>query len=372
SLEIQVGSKDNETLLATIPPHRGDLEEEIDLIEEIARIHGYDQIPVTLPDMEVSEEEGILSFNQESKVCSLLADSGFFEVITYSFIASENIEALHVPEVHPFRRYLSISNPLSRDQSVMRTTLIPGLLTTVSANHNQKNMNLKIFELGKVFQQEEKNPLPNEKLMLGGLICGLRTEEAWNYPPEKTDFYDLKGVLENLFQALFIKEINFQTDNSIPYFHTGISSRILSEDRFLGTIGEVNPHVLDNFGISKKIFIFEIDFGEILNYCKKKQKRAKPLPKFPPVYRDIALVVDLDTQNRVIEEIIGSSKVRYLEEIKVFDVYQGDPIPAGKKGLAYRMRFQAPDRSLTDEEVNILYKKALSHLTNKLEVKFRK
>jgi len=371
-LDISVKPKSDTTkLVATVPPHRRDLTEEIDLIEEIARIHGYDKIPVTLPNMMLAEEEGKRLFEQGSLVRSVLADSGFFEIVAYSFIAAENIDALQVTEKHPFRRIVSIANPSSRDQSVMRTTLFPGLLTTVAENHNHKNMNLKLFELGRVFFQQEKNPLPAEKLMLGGVMCGLRAEESWNFPPEETNFYDLKGTLENLFQALRVDGAAFHADNAIPYLHSGLSARISVKGRQVGVAGEIHPHVLDNFGISKKIFVFEIDFGKIIDYGVRDEKKAKSLPKFPPVYRDIALVIDADTPSGAIEEVIAGSNVRFLGEVKVFDVYEGDPIPAGKKSLAYRMKFQSPNRSLTDEEVNLLFEKVLSYLTNKLEVELR-
>ena len=370
-LGISVESKNSNRLLTTIPSHRGDLRTEIDLVEEIARIHGYDQIPVTLPDMAVAEEKGKTSFKQEDKARSVLAGSGFYEIISYSFIASKNIADLQTPEEHAFRRYISISNPLSRDQSVMRTTLLPGLLMAVAENHRHKNMNLKIFELGRVFFREKQNSLPTEKLMIGGVMCGLQTEESWNCPRREVDFFDLKGTLENLFRALFIGGIHYQVNNSIPYLHSGISSLVILNERPVGVLGELHPHVLDNFGISRKIFVFEIDFGEIIRYYVNDRK-AKPLPKFPPVYRDIALVVDIDTPHQIIEEVITSSNVRFLEEVKVFDVYQGDPIPAGKKSLAYRMKFQSRDRSLTDEEVNLFYEKIISHLSNKLDVELRK
>lgn len=371
-LQIPAEPRDGQTFLATIPPYRGDIKEDIDLIEEIARIHGYDHIPATLPKMSVSEEERKSAFNQERAVRPLLADSGFFEVITYSFIAPENIEALQVPEGHSFRKHISISNPLSRDQSILRTTLLPGLLQTVAENFNHNNMNLKFFELGRTFLKNENSPLPQERYMLGVLMCGLRTEETWNYPQEEVDFYDLKGVAENIFQVLSIQGIQFQSDSSIPYFHPGLSSRIFVGDRPVGMIGEVRPHVLDNFGIFKKIFVFEIDFGEIIHYCSKESKRAKPLPKFPPIYRDIALIVENGIENKIVEKTILDSKVRFLEEVRLFDVYQGEPICGGKKSLAYRMKFQAQGKSLTDEEVNKLYEKIFFHLTSTLDVELRK
>ena len=371
-LGIKVESHDQGKILVTIPSHRKDLKEEIDLVEELARVHGYDKIPETLPGMNIPEEKGKVSFYHETEVRSLLSNNGFFEVITYSFISPEMIRSLHIPEGHPLGRSISISNPLSKDQSVMRTTLLPGLLLTVVTNHNHKNMDLKIFELGKVFFREEKNLLPQEKLMLSGLVCGLRAEEAWNQQQEETDFYDLKGFLENIFHVLFLKNVNFQIDKSIPYFHPGLSSRIVFEGDLIGAIGEVHPHVLDYLEISKKIFVFEVDFGKIIHYCDKKEKWAKPLPKFPSVSRDSALIVDEGIACQTIVEAIVNARIKYLQDIKVFDLYQGDQIPCGKKSLALRMMFQAPDRSLTDEEVNMLFEKILSHLKNKMEIELRK
>jgi phenylalanyl-tRNA synthetase beta chain len=208
--------------------------------------------------------------------------------------------------------------------------------------------------------------------MLSGLVCGLRAEEAWNHPQEETDFYDLKGFLENIFHVLSLKNVNFQIDKSIPYFHPGLSSRIVLEGDLIGVIGEVHPHVLDYLEIYKKNFVFEVDFGKIIHYCDKKGKWAKQLPKYPSVSRDSALIVDEDIACQTIVEAIVSAKVKYLQDIKVFDLYQGDPIPCGKKSLAFRMMFQAPDRSLTDEEVNVLFEKILSHLKNKMEIELRK
>lgn len=358
--------------MATIPPHRGDLKEDVDLMEEVARIHGYEHIPVTLPTLSVPNEEALTFFNQGEKVRTLLADSGFVEVITYSFIAPESIEALQTPVGHPFRECIAIANPLSREQSIMRTTLLPGLLKTVSVNHNYQNLNLKIFEFGRTFLSKGSSPLPEERNMLGGLICGLRTEEAWNQPSSEVDFYDLKGIVENILQTLDIKGVSFQAAHEIPYLHPGIASQISINGMPAGVIGEVHPHVLDNFEISKRIFIFEIDFGKMFNYCAKVGKKAKPLPKFPPVYRDMALIVDVDTENKIIEDSILDAHVPYLEEVRVFDLYQGDPIPTGKKSLAYRMKFQAQGQSLTDEEVNGLYGKILSHLKATVKAELRK
>lgn len=371
-IKVEPRPEPEEELVAAVPSYRPDLKEEIDLIEEIARIYGYDQISPTLPEMSIAEGDSKFLFSQESKVRSLLVQSGFFEVITYSFISPEMVKALKLPDSHPLAKYIAISNPLSKDQSVMRTTLIPGLLATVVTNHKYKNMDLKIFEIGKVFLPEEGKNLPQEKLMLGGLICGLRASESWNNPKEEVDFYDLKGVLENIFYLLSLKNVDFQSDKSVSYLHPGLCSRILLEGTTVGFLGEVHPEVLDYLEISKKIFVFEVDFNKIINYCDKKEKRIKPIPRYPAIARDIALIVDDKIEWQVIEKEVLEAKIQYLDEIKLFDVYRGDPIPKGEKSLAFRMTFQASNRSLTDEEVNLFIEKILSHLKRKINYELRK
>lgn len=371
-LGIETFGGDDETLVAQVPAHREDLQEEIDLVEEVSRLHGFERIPSTLPQPFIAEETGKRQFDQAAEVRRLLADAGFLEVVTYSFISSENLRALEIPEGHALLQSVAISNPLSQDQSVMRTSLVPGLLLTAVANHNRNNLNLKFFEIGRVFQSDAGTVLPRERLMLGGLITGLRAGEGWNAPGEEVDFYDLKGAVENLFGRLLVKDARFESAADTPYLHPGIAACVLVGGVSVGLMGEVHPHVLDNFGISKNIFVFEIDFGEIINYSTQCDRKVGSLPKFPPVFRDIALVLDAGIEHRAVEETIWGSKVRYLEEVRVFDVYQGDQIPAGKKNLAYRMKFQAKDRSLTDEEVNRLFEKLLSHLTKNMEVELRR
>lgn len=371
-LGIETNASDADTLVAQVPAHRGDLREEIDLVEEVSRLYGFEHIPSTLPQPVAAEETGKQQFDQAARVRSLLADSGFLEVVTYSFIAPENLRALGVPEGDPMLDAVQISNPLSQEQSVMRTSLVPGLLLAVAANHNRNNLNLKLFEIGRVFQRESGSVLPRETLMLGGIATGVRAAESWHAPAEEVDFYDLKGVVENLFSRLLIADARFEPVADTPYLHPGIAARVLVGGACVGLLGEVHPHVLDNFGISKKIFVFQIDFGKIINYSNQCQRKIRSLPKFPPVFRDIALVLDAGIEHRAVEETIWGAKVRYLEEVRVFDVYQGDQIPAGKKNLAYRMKFQAKDRSLTDEEVNRLFEKLLSHLTKNMEVELRR
>jgi phenylalanyl-tRNA synthetase beta chain len=206
---------------------------------------------------------------------------------------------------------------------------------------------------------------------LGGLASGHRTQESWNHPDAGVDFFDLKGVLESLFQVLLVSDVTFKADNTIPYLHPGIAAKILVKGEPVGSIGEGHPHVIDNFEISKKIVVFEIDFGKIINYCDFKGKQAKPLPKFPAVYRDIALITGSETESQAIAQEIASANVRFLKDIRVFDVYEGENIPPGRKSLAYRMKFQAPDRSLTDEEVNRYYDKIVARLTKRLDVSLR-
>ena len=369
-LHISV-TRHDQTILATAPSWRGDLKEDVDLIEEIARLHGYENIPVTLPEMDAFQYQERRLFDKQQKLRLLLTNSGFFEVITYSFISPKNVEALMLPDHHLLGHSLSIANPLSQDQSVMRTTLLPGLLLTARNNCNRGTMDLKLFEIGTVFHPKAEGSLPDERLMLSALLCGRRSPESWNTRDKDVDFYDIKGVLENIFHHFALDKVRFVASSSMPMLHPGIAASIEIQGEPVGIIGEVHPHVADNFEIPKKIVVFEVDFGKIMNYCTVQEKHLKPLPKFPAVYRDIALIADTTLESQTVQDAITGAHARYLEEVRVFDLYQGENIPSGKKSLAFRLKFQAPDRSLTDEEVNRYHNHIVDHLMNSLTLELR-
>jgi phenylalanyl-tRNA synthetase beta chain len=369
-LELNVRDEDKDILIVTPPSFRGDLEREIDLIEEIVRMDGYEKIPLTLPKGPPSPEERSREFFLERKAIEILLQHGYYEVVTYSFTSPISWDFIGLYPEDPRRKCLQILNPLTEDYSVLRTSLIPGLMETARYNVTRKNSNLKIFELKKVFFAQEGEKLPKEVKYLVGLAMGIDQDPHWAFSPRPIDFYDVKGCVEDLLETLQIEEIKFIRAEDIPYLHPGKASKVLCGKEVLGVLGEVHPQVLDYYEIHGKAYLFEIDFEQMVKWAGK-GKRFRPLPKFPAVYRDLSLVVDDELEVEKVAEAIWNFHQPSIDEVKLFDVYRGAPISEGKKGVSYRIRYQANDRTLTDEEVNRYHEKIIFQLKEIFQVELR-
>jgi phenylalanyl-tRNA synthetase beta chain len=370
-LELEVRGEDGDILIVTPPSFRGDLEREIDLIEEVARMDGYEKIPMTLPQGPPSSEERNKAFVIERKALDLLAHHGYHEVITYSFTSPKSCDLLGLPPNDVRRKHLRILNPLTEDFSVLRTSLIPGLLETACYNLSWKNSNLKLFELKRVFLPQEGEKLPKEIKYLAGLAIGMERDPHWAVASRTIDLYDVKGCVEDLLEGLQIKGITFQRAEDIPYLHPGKASRILAEKEGLGILGEVHPQVLSHYDIPGRAYLFEIDFEQMVRWAGE-GRRFRPLPKFPAVYRDLSIVVDDALEVERISGAIWSFQQPFIDEVNLFDVYRGAPIPEGKKGISYRIRYQASDRTLTDEEVNRYHEKIIFQLVEIFRAELRR
>lgn len=370
-LELDVKEGDGDTLVITPPSFRGDLEREIDLIEEVARMDGYEKIPVTLPQGAPSSEERNKAFLLERNAIDVLIHHGFHEVITYSFTSPSSCDLLGVHPDDPRNRHLRILNPLTEDFSVLRTSLIPGLLEAARYNLSWKNLNLKLFELKKVFLPQEGEKLPKEVKYLTGLAIGLDQDPHWAFVPRSIDFYDVKGCVEDLLEALQIKGVKFERAEDIPFLHPGKASRIFGEKEVLGILGEVHPQVLGHYEIHGRAYLFEIDFEQMVKWAGE-GKRFSPLPKFPAVYRDLSMVVDDALEVEKVSEAIWAFQQPFIDEVNLFDVYRGAPIPEGKKGISYRIRYQASDRTLTDEEVNRYHERIIFQLMGIFQAELRR
>ncbi len=360
-LEIEVKEGDDDSLMVHPPSFRRDLEREIDLIEEIARMNGYENIPTTLPQGSPSGEERSKDLQVEKKAIDLLIHHGYHEVITYSFTSPASCDFICLSANDPRRKQIRILNPLTEDFSVLRTSLIPGLLEVARYNISRKNLNLKVFELKKVFLHQEGEKLPKEVKYLTGLAMGIDQDPHWASPPRPIDFYDIKGALESLFEELQIERVRFKRAEDVSYLHPGKASRVFVEEKELGVLGEVHPDVLNHYGIHERVYLFEIDFEELMKRVGE-GRWFQPLPKFPEVFRDISVVVGEEVEAEKIGEAILGLKEPFMKEVRLFDVYQGPPIPKGKKGVSYRIRYQAPDRTLTDEEVNQVHERVILQL----------
>jgi phenylalanyl-tRNA synthetase beta chain len=370
-LELDVREEGEGALIVNPPTFRGDLEREIDLIEEVARMDGFEKIPATIPKGAPALMEKNKELLLEKTAKEVLVHNGYYEAVTYSFTSPNNWDKINLAPDDPKRRHLQILNPLTEDFSVLRTTLIPGLLETAGYNAARKNLNLKLFELRKVFLPREGEKLPKEVKSLSGLAMGFDQDPHWASALRPVEFYDVKGCLEDLLEVLQIKNVAFGKAKDVPYLHPGKALNLIAGEEILGVMGEVHPDVLAHYEISGSVFLFEVDFDQLVERAVS-EKQFHLLPKFPAVYRDLSVVVENDLETDKVTETIWAFHEPYIDEVRFFDLYQGTPIPEGKKGVSYRIRYQAEDRTLTDEEVNQYHDRVISRLKEIFQVELRK
>lgn len=360
-LTFKVELADSDKFEVTVPTFRVDIEREIDLIEEVARLYGFRQIPVTLPLGRVGPQRKSKAEKLAQKARAILTACGFFETINYSFLSLQVLKKINLEASDPRCNLLLIKNPLSEDQAGMRTTLLPGILQTTRHNLNRQNFNLKLFELGRVFFPRPGEELPEEVEKLAGIISGLREEESWHKPAGECDFYDLRGALELLLEELGLKEYSFRPGANEPFLHPAKSAQIMAGDKFLGIMGELHPDIKEAFDFNQPVFIFEMNFS-LLQELAEEKRVFQPLPRFPAVFRDLSFMVEEKILAGDLKQAIWEGGQGLVKEVWIFDLYRGKPISPGKKSLAFRLKYQHPERTLTDEEVNELHQRIITLL----------
>ena len=363
-LHLPALAVDGENLVLQVPSFRGDLEREVDLIEEIARLAGFDAIPVTLPRGEVATPRPGPEVRLLAAARQLLEGLGFFEVITYSFQPDRLGSLLTVAEAPAALR---LANPLSEEQAMMRTSLLPGLLDTLRRNTLQQVLDVRLFEISKVFGPRADEDLPQEEHWLTGLMYGAREEAAWNTTPDPVNFFDLKGMVETLLEGLLIPEVAFTPHGLPEYLRYG--ARVFSGSRELGVLGELRPDIGERLGLEGDIFGFNLNFANLTQASIP--PRFTPLPRYPAVYRDIALVLPESVPAARVAEALYSHGRPWLVEAVLFDVYAGDPVPPGKRSLAFRLSYRDPERTLTDELVNSHHQAIVAALEKNLGAELR-
>jgi phenylalanyl-tRNA synthetase beta chain len=348
-----------------IPTYRPDISMEADLIEEVARLYGYDQVPSTMPG---SINCGGLSEYQRfrDQVKEVMA-AYLYEVINYSFISPGLYDRIMLPADSYLRNYIRLANPLSEEQSVMRTLLLPGLLENVSKNLARRNQNLNFFEMGAVFYPAPER-LPREVLKLGAIVAG-RVELNWLKNEVPMDFYYLKGIVEILFHELGIRDYTFVAAEK-PYFHPGRTARIMCRGEEIGFMGEVHPLVLENFDIGEKACAFELDVNTLFK-LKGKKSMVEQIAKYPTIQRDIAVLLKEETKASEAIKVIKDSASELLQEVIVFDIYTGEQVPEGYKSAAFRLTFQSMERTLKEKEINSLIDRILASLDQELKARLR-
>lgn len=355
-LEFEVIKKEKESLLIKVPTFRLDIEKEIDLVEEIARIYGFDKLPLTVPK---DDEYGELTREQniEKIAKNLLLSNGLYELSTYSFISPTAINKINSQEDESVNRFVKLVNPLGEEYSVMRTTLLPNMIEVLVRNYNNGNKNMDAFELGNTFIPKELPivELPDEIKLLCVASYG-----------NNADFFILKGIVEGLLNVLGINKYKFVKNKEIKTYHPGKCAEIIIDGTKVGVVGELHPTVLENYNTEAKIVAGELNFEKIFEYTNL-EKKYTPLPKYPSIERDIAILVKESVKNDEIIDIIKVNGGNNLREVKLFDIYRGKQIKSGHKSLAYNIVFRSNDKTLTDEEIQKPYDKILTALETTLE-----
>jgi phenylalanyl-tRNA synthetase beta chain len=369
-LEMTV-KKEGKGVLSVIPPtFRVDLWREIDLIEEIARIHGYDRIPVTIPAIPAPGDIHDRKREFESAVRAALTGQGITEVLNYSFISPQSADALALHESDERRRFVRIANPLTEDQAVMRTTLLYGLLETMRRNVNAGSPDLKIFELGKIFIARGQGEQPDEVDKLALLLTGSRYGENWHFQGLPADFYDLKGALENLASCLRLEDLRFLSDATIPYLHPGRAARVLIGDREIGCLGELHPDVIGRMDLRNRAFVLEIETEPLMGRADT-AIRYREYSRFPTMIRDVAFLVPMDVDAGRMLGLVRETGEELLETVDVFDVYSGKGIPEGLKSLGLRFTYRSPSRTLTDDETGQVHGRIVKRIVESTGARIR-
>nr|WP_275950263.1 phenylalanine--tRNA ligase subunit beta [Desulfonema limicola] len=371
SIEFDV-QKTNSDYLKVVPPSfRVDISRAEDLSEEVARLWGYDNIPVTFPSMPSEPARWSKGFEVRNQIKDIMCRFGFAEVINYSFISPSFCDKLQIKIGDIRRRLLNILNPLTEDQAVMRTTMIPGLLETMGRNLSKQNRNLKFFEIGKVFFSKGQDVQPDEVEMLAALWTGLRNESSWHEKEAVCDFYDLKGAAEGLLDILGIKNPVFTAyedqdcDCTIP----GRTAGIVIQGTIIGFIGEVHPNTLESYGLKQNAFIFELNV-DILKNLISDDKQAQALPKYPSISRDITIIVNKNIEAVSLINSVRNMDEQLVEDIFLFDVYEGENIPQESKSISFRIVYRSSQETLEDEAVTFVHKKISEMLLKEYNASF--
>jgi len=336
------------------PTYRQDVEFMADIAEEVVRIYGYDKLPSTLPKGETTTGGRNLMQVTEAKVKNALAGLGLYEIITYSFVSPKILDLMNVPADSSLRRMTVITNPLGEDTSVMRTTTIGSMLETLARNFNLRNEDAKLFEIGRTYIPTTEDKLPEE---YNKITIGMYGSE--------TDFFNLKGVVEELANCVNVKGIEFTAEKENPTFHPGRCAKVLIGDKPCGIMGEIHPLVAQKFGFECKVYVAEIDFADFAAAIDN-EKQYVPSPKFPAVTRDLAILIDNTVPVAEIEKVIKDSCGKILENVQLFDVYRGKQIPDDKKSVAYALTLRSAEGTLAEEEINGAMNKIIKNIKEKL------
>jgi len=371
-LEFEIDARStNDTVIVNVPSWRNDVRGQHDICEEIARIYGYHNIPATLLDGNILRDGKENVVRIDDRIKNVLTGAGFDEIISLSFSHPQTLNKLNIEPDSTLRKAITVLNPITDDFPILRTTLLGGVLETIVRNIARKNEDFKIYELGPVYLPEALplTTLPKEPLMLCGALVGKRNELTWNTGRDVVDFYDAKGTVEVLLDALGISEYKVVAGEHAS-LHPGKTANFTKNGVVLATVGEVHPKVLDNFDLNRKVYVFEINVENLSNQAVL-LPTYHSLPKFPAINRDLAVVLSTDiSADRVTQGIISSAGP-LLSDVRLFDVYTGEQVAKGSRSLAFSLTYRHKERTLTDSEIDVFQKNIIEYLDKTLLAKIR-
>lgn len=381
SIEIRCEAKNSDTLLVTPPPFRIDIEREADLVEEIARLYGYNNIPITLPGVNLSYPEQDSNRLRRYELISALTSTDYTEAINYSFVSDKHFDMLALSKTDQRRKNVALLNPISEDQSIMRTTLLPGLLENVKRNISFQKTSIKMFEVGKVFTPTGIDTQPVEKTRLTSVLSGSRhgDNSPLYHTHDSVDVFDAKGGVEFIIRTLGLtysneeNNIHFQKPEEVkcePYSEPDYSLLLCHNDQVIGTLGKIKNGILKNFGIKHAVYYYDLDYDALCD-LKTTKKKFSSLPVYPSVKRDIALIVPQNVSSGELLEAVRTSRDKLIESSDIFDVFQGDKIADGFKSVALSITYRSQSKTLTEKNVGKSHSKIVCLLTEKFRGNFR-
>ena len=353
SLDLKTKLNGND-LNITIPTFRIDIAIKEDIAEEVARIYGYDKIPTTIFKVATEREPKYKNDILTDVVIETMIGSGVNQSISYSFVSPKVFDKVNIPADSKLRNVVKIKNPLGEDYSVMRTTTLPSIMESLGRNYSRNNDYVRLFEIGRTYiPNEDQTKLPTEKNVLTIGIYG------------DCDYLDLKGIVENVIDGLGITKAKYVRESENPSYHPGKTASLMVRNKKVGVFGEIHPDVTESYGIDVDCYVAELDL-DVLFEASSTTKTYKPLPKFPAVTRDIALLCDDSILVAEIEETIRKAGGNLVEKVQLFDIYKGAQIPEGKKSIAYAIAYRDEKKTLEDKDIAKVHDKILKALEHKL------
>jgi len=357
-IEFTVDATEDDRLTVTPPSFRVDVTRPEDLMEEVARLSGYDNIPTTYPLIPAEAREPSTIIDHRHTLRTIMTGFGFNEAINYSFMDTADCGRLLLDDQDYRRNLVTILNPLTEDQSVMRSVMVPGLLVSARRNISQQTKTSRLFEIGKVFIDKSQTELPDEIEMLAGIWTGSRTTAGWSQTDEPCDFYDIKGVVEGLFTTMKVTDIAFtrMRNGKHPFAKPGASAQIMRADIPVGLVCELHPRVLKNYDLKQSVFYFELDLNRLYGMIPESYQ-AKAISIYPAISRDITVIIDRDIESVRLLDFIRDLNQDLVEQLNLFDVFVDDPIPAGKKSVSIRIVYRSHEGTLEDSQINNLHRR---------------